>query len=78
MEKLLYEKFDSSQPFQILALSGGGYRGLFTAKILANLEDHIGEPIARRFDLLAGTSIGGILSLALACEVPAKTMGNAP
>lgn len=61
-------------PFQILSLSGGGYRGLFTARILADLEERISAPIATRFDLIAGTSIGGILALALALEVPAKQM----
>jgi len=60
--------------FQILALSGGGYRGLYTAKILADLEQDIGEPVARRFDLIAGTSIGGILALAIALEIPAERM----
>ena len=60
--------------FQVLALSGGGYRGLFTARILADLEASIGAPIATRFDLLAGTSIGGILALALALEIPAAKM----
>lgn len=60
--------------FQILALSGGGYRGLFTARILADLEQHIGAPIATRFDLIAGTSIGGILALAVALEIPAEKM----
>jgi uncharacterized protein len=61
-------------PFQILSLSGGGYRGLFTARILADLEERIGAPIGTRFDLIAGTSIGGILALALSLEVPAKQM----
>ena len=61
-------------PFRILSLSGGGYRGLFTARVLADLEERIGAPIATRFDLIAGTSIGGILALALALEVPAKQM----
>ncbi|MFO6419237.1 CBASS cGAMP-activated phospholipase [Hylemonella sp. W303a] len=60
--------------FQILALSGGGFRGLYTAKILADLEQEIGEPIAQRFDLIAGTSIGGILALAVAMEIPAEKM----
>ncbi len=64
----------SDSRFQILALSGGGYRGLFTAKILAEIEEQIQAPIASRFDLIAGTSIGGILALALALEIPAKTM----
>lgn len=58
--------------FQILTLSGGGFRGLYTAKILADIERDIGEPIARRFDLIAGTSVGGILALALALEIPAQ------
>lgn len=60
--------------FQVLALSGGGYRGLYTAKILADLEQDIGGPIGRRFDLIAGTSIGGILALAVAMEIPAEQM----
>ena len=57
--------------FQALALSGGGFRGLYTAQLLADLEQHLGQPAATRFDLIAGTSIGGILALALACEIPA-------
>ena len=61
-----------SNQFQILALSGGGFRGLYTAKILADIEDEINEPIARRFDLIAGTSIGGILALAIGMEIPAS------
>lgn len=63
----------TTQPrFQILALSGGGFRGLYTAKILADLEQEIGEPIARHFDLISGTSVGGILALAIAMEIPAR------
>ncbi|MFK2890824.1 CBASS cGAMP-activated phospholipase [Dyella flagellata] len=61
-------------PFQILALSGGGYRGLFCARILADLEQFTGQPTATYFDLIAGTSIGGILALAVAVGVPAETM----
>jgi predicted acylesterase/phospholipase RssA len=57
--------------FQVLALSGGGYRGLYTAKVIADLEDMFGAQIATRFDLIAGTSVGGILALALALESPA-------
>lgn len=60
--------------FQVLSLSGGGYRGLYTAQILADLEKEIKAPIATRFDLIAGTSIGGILALAIAMEIPAQKM----
>jgi hypothetical protein len=58
--------------FQILSLSGGGYLGLYSAAVLAEIESTTGVPIARHFDLLAGTSIGGIIALALAREVSAK------
>lgn len=65
----------SSPRFQILALSGGGFRGAFTAKILADIERDLGDKrIANYFDLIAGTSIGGILALALALEIPAARM----
>ncbi len=56
--------------FRILSLAGGGYLGLYTAQLLAELEDWAGEPLGRRFDLIAGTSVGGILAVALAFEVP--------
>jgi predicted acylesterase/phospholipase RssA len=65
-----------SARFQILSLSGGGYRGLYTATILANLEQSIGRPLARCFDLIAGTSAGGILALGLALEVPASRLAE--
>lgn len=58
----------------LLALSGGGYRGLFTASVLAEAEKLSGRPLASRFDMLAGTSIGGILAIALACEVSAQDL----
>jgi patatin-like phospholipase/acyl hydrolase len=62
------------QPFRILSLAGGGYLGLYTARVLAQLEARAGVPLARRFDLIAGTSVGGILALGLAYEVPAADM----
>jgi predicted acylesterase/phospholipase RssA len=67
-------KTDNTNQFHILALSGGGFRGLFTAVILEKLEEDFGYPIAKKFDLLSGTSIGGIIALALAAEIPAKTI----
>ena len=65
---------ETTRRFQILALSGGGFRGLYTAQIVADLENEIKAPIASRFDLISGTSIGGILALALAMEIPAQAM----
>lgn len=57
---------------QVLALTGGGFRGLYTAHVLERLERAAGRPIGSCFDLIAGTSIGGILALAVAFEVPMR------
>lgn len=61
-------------PIHILALSGGGYRGLYTATVLAELEKVLGRPIAQHFDLICGTSAGGMLALGLASEIPATEL----
>lgn len=58
---------------KVLSLSGGGYRGLFSAQLLARLEaaldagaaPGLARPIGERFDLIVGTSIGGILACGL-------------
>lgn len=54
-----------SDRFQILALDGGGSRGLFTANVLSRLEDDLGFRFQERFDLITGTSAGGIIALCL-------------
>ncbi|MCR5886036.1 patatin-like phospholipase family protein [Rhizobacter sp. J219] len=56
--------------FKVLSLAGGGFLGLYTACVLEALEARAGKPLGRCFDLIAGTSVGGILALALAFEVP--------
>lgn len=63
--------------FQILSLSGGGFLGLYTVVLLADVERHLGTRTAIHFDLMAGTSIGGIVALALAAEVPAEDIQSA-
>lgn len=68
---------DTASRFQILALSGGGFRGLYSARILEHLEKEAGKPLASCFDLMAGTSIGGIIALALSLEVPAAEIVRA-
>lgn len=56
----------SGRRFQVLSLSGGGVRGLYTACVLEGLEERAGAPLNECFDLIAGTSIGGIIALGLA------------
>src|SRR5271165_4928319 len=51
--------------FRILSLDGGGIRGVFPAALLARLEEHLEHPIANYFDLIAGTSTGGIIAIGL-------------
>jgi uncharacterized protein len=53
--------------FRILSIDGGGIRGIFPAAVLAGLEREFigGRSIASYFDLIAGTSTGGILALGL-------------
>ena len=53
------------EPFQILSLDGGGIKGIFSAAVLANLEEDYGIKITDHFDLITGTSTGGIIALAL-------------
>lgn len=60
--------------YHVLALSGGGYRGLYTATVLKEFEAALGSPLASRFDLLCGTSAGGLLALGLAAEIPAAEL----
>ena len=63
-------QLSTDRPLRVLSLAGGGFLSLYTAVVLEALEVQAGEPLARRFDLLAGASIGGVLALALAYEIP--------
>lgn len=54
-----------SNRFQILALDGGGIKVLFSAAFLSKLEDDLNTKITDHFDLVVGTSTGGIIALGL-------------
>ncbi len=58
---------------KILSIDGGGIRGVIPAKILCKLEDVTGKPISALFDLVAGTSTGGLIALALGMPSSEKT-----
>ena len=51
--------------FRILSLDGGGIMGAFSASVLATLEADTGRSVKDHFDLITGTSTGGILALGL-------------
>ena len=50
---------------RILSIDGGGIRGIIPARILQEIEETTGKAVAELFDLIAGTSTGGILALGL-------------
>lgn len=57
-------------PYRILCIDGGGIRGIIPGMALAALEERAGRPVHELFDLVAGTSTGGILALGLTCRDP--------
>ena len=49
--------------FKVLAVDGGGIRGIIPALVLAAIEEQTHRQIFELFDLVAGTSTGGIIAL---------------
>jgi len=67
-------RFPHDRDFRILSLDGGGIKGIFAAALLARLElDQLGgESVGHYFDLVAGTSTGGLIALCLAAGKSAQ------
>ena len=53
---------------RVLSLDGGGIRGIIPALVVAHLERQMGAPASELFDLIVGTSTGGILALGLSLQ----------
>jgi len=68
--------WSEDRPFRILSIDGGGIRGIFPAAFLAGLERRYlgGESVTRHFDLIAGTSTGGILAVGLGAGITAAEL----
>ena len=58
--------------FRILAIDGGGIKGVFPASFLAHIEEKIDGRINEYFDLIVGTSTGGIIALGFGLGISAK------
>ena len=61
---------NNTDTFHILALDGGGTRGIYTAHLLAKIEQTFGISIKTCFDLIAGTSTGAIIAGAAVSDIP--------
>ena len=59
---------------RILSLDGGGTRALLTIEMLKELELRTGRRVHELFDLVAGTSTGGILALAIQERIPLEVL----
>lgn len=53
---------------KILSIDGGGIRGIIPAIILAEIEKRTGKKISDMFDLIAGTSTGGLIAAMIASQ----------
>lgn len=65
-----------NKPFKILAIDGGGIKGLYSAKVLEHLEDRYKCSISDYFDMICGTSTGGLIALALALKIPTSDINK--
>lgn len=64
--------FDDMDTVQVLALDGGGQKGLYSASVIKSLEDQLGHSICEHFDIITGTSTGGLIALALSLGISGK------
>ncbi len=80
LDSLLLEavapKIRKSTDFKILSLDGGGIKGLYAAKLLAQIEEKTGKQIGEYFDMICGTSTGGLLALGITKGIPCKQIAR--
>ncbi len=62
----------SGKVFKILAIDGGGLKGIYSAKILDQFEKKFNCNLVDYFDLICGTSTGGLIALALSLRISAE------
>lgn len=65
------EETETTKPYRILSLDGGGAKGFYTLGVLAEIEGMIGCRLSERFDLIFGTSTGSIIGSMIALGMSA-------
>ena len=63
-------KMEDKKNFKILCIDGGGIKGLYSAQVLAKFEESFNTRLSDHFDLICGTSTGGIIALAASAKIP--------
>lgn len=63
-----------ARPFKILCIDGGGIKGIYSAELLAKFEEVFGCVVSDCFDMLCGTSTGGIIALAASLKIPMSSV----
>lgn len=71
-ENEMSQDLDETNPYRyrILSLDGGGVKGAYTASVLQTLETLTGKSVSDHFDMIVGTSTGGIIAVAIGLGVP--------
>lgn len=77
-KRRVQQPWPAEREFKILSIDGGGIKGIFPATVLAELEDRYlnGGSVADHFDLITGTSTGGIIALGLSLGLRARDIAN--
>ena len=62
--------------FKILSIDGGGIKGLYSSSIIEHLEKRYGGSCSDYFDMICGTSTGGLIALGLSLKIPAERISE--
>lgn len=62
--------------FKVLSIDGGGIKGLYSSRILEHFEKVFDCHIVDYFDLICGTSTGGLIAAALSLKIPAEQISQ--
>lgn len=63
---------EMARPFYILALDGGGAKGIFSLGVLKEFENLVDKPLYEHFDLIYGTSVGAIIGSLISLGEPVE------
>jgi len=67
---------EEEKTFKILSIDGGGIKGIYSSRILEQLEKKFNCSLVDYFDLICGTSTGGLIALGLSLKIPISVITN--